>query len=681
MAEVNLTLGDPIEVKVAPAEGATNVTVSPAPLNVVQVQAAIATNALAGPAGPGIPSGGTENQFIQKGDGGEFDTKFSAYTLPGVDGDEKQVFVANGDGTTSWDYVESTFLQVENAESSAISAGTVVYAFGVSGNNITVKKADASASSTMPAIGIVLEEIAAGSAGEIITSGLFNKTISGLSSISVGDTVYVSETAGEVTTTKPTGTALIQNIGIVLKTNGDNIQKMKVSAIDRVNDLPNIPNGQAWIGNSNGVPTPTTLAAVATSGSYNDLSNTPSITDTNTTYSVSTANGDVGSEKKIVLTGSDSTTDDVVLKAGQNIALTRDGEKILISNNLTDTNTEYSFLVADGVNSDEEIIRLRPNNGSGDQDVILEAGTGLSITNDSNNKITFTNTSSSTDTNLGSNDLTLSENRTLDMSGHSLAFENSSVEKAKIFSTGTATFTGRVTVDGNDVVGGSIRLKEADGTSLISLQAPTNLSGNVSLTLPSADGSNGQVLQTDGSGGLSFVSLPSSLPKPLTTLTGRFQFDADDDNRTIVCGSISFGTNYFLWNTELFNTVTTGTVDTTTQSISNREAGLSFRVPETAKVRWDFLHRPGAINQSVNYRAQIWSISAFPETPSAQSAWTLRADEAFTSGSSNQGFLEDTVTTTSQISAGDYLLFVIGMNDNISSTHFLTLQSTVTLVP
>jgi predicted RecA/RadA family phage recombinase len=199
--------------------------------------------------GQGVPVGGAEGQVLVKSSATDYDT--------------------------AWDYVESTYLQVENAETTSIPAGTVVYAFGISGSNITVKKADASNSSTMPAIGVVLEEIASGSAGEIITSGLFNKTISGLSGINVGDTVYVSETAGDVTTTKPTGTALIQNIGVVLKTNGSNIQKMKVSAIDRVNDIPNIPNGQAWIGNASGVPTPTTLATVATSGSYSDLSSTP----------------------------------------------------------------------------------------------------------------------------------------------------------------------------------------------------------------------------------------------------------------------------------------------------------------------------------------------------------------------------------------------------------------------
>jgi hypothetical protein len=42
------------------------------------------------------------------------------------------------------------------------------------------------------------------------------------------------------------------------------------------------------------------------------------------------------------------------------------------------------------------------------------------------------------------------------------------------------------------------------GTGVVTLASPA--SGTVSLTLPSADGSSGQVLQTNGSGGLSFVT-------------------------------------------------------------------------------------------------------------------------------------------------------------------------------
>ena len=63
-------------------------------------------------------------------------------------------------------------------------------------------------------------------------------------------------------------------------------------------------------------------------------------------------------------------------------------------------NTTYSISCVDGDNTDEEKIRLTAGgSGSGTDDIILEAGTGLSIAR-SSDKITFTNTVSNTDTQL-----------------------------------------------------------------------------------------------------------------------------------------------------------------------------------------------------------------------------------------------------------------------------------------
>jgi hypothetical protein len=54
-----------------------------------------------------------------------------------------------------------------------------------------------------------------------------------------------------------------------------------------------------------------------------------------------------------------------------------------------------------------------------------------------------------------------------------------------------------------------IRFREAtaNGTNYVSLSAPSTLASDLSLTLPSADGTSGQVLQTNGSGVLSFAGV------------------------------------------------------------------------------------------------------------------------------------------------------------------------------
>ena len=65
-----------------------------------------------------------------------------------------------------------------------------------------------------------------------------------------------------------------------------------------------------------------------------------------------------------------------------------------------------------------------------------------------------------------------------------------------------ATFTGDITLNAQS----DVRFADSDSSNYVALQAPATVASNVTFTLPSADGSNGQVLQTDGSGTLSFVS-------------------------------------------------------------------------------------------------------------------------------------------------------------------------------
>ena len=485
--------------------------------------------------GQGVPTGGSQFQILRK-----------------VNGD---------DYNTEWDYADRVTLEVRFDE--AVSKGDPLYitGFNTGQNRITVAKADSSDSAKMPSIGLAFADYSLNDNGQATAIGNLDdvNTQTAPHDFQEGDVLYVNA-GGGLTNVKPTGTNLIQNVGKVSRRQSIN-GEIVVMAIGRSNDLPNIPDGQAWIGNASGVPTATTLATVATTGSYNDLSDQPTIP---------------------------------------------------------------------------------------------------------------------TDTNLGNTDLTLSGNRVVEMGSNSVDFQSSSATKFKIFNSGTAQGTSRFTIAGNGAVGGAVRLGDSSGAAnMIAFQHPDSGSG-YTLKLPTADGSNGQVMQTDGSGNLSFVS--NGFPKPLTTLTGRFQFDADDDNRTIVTGNSSFGTNYYLWNTEVFDTVGSGTVDTTTQSISNTYGGLSFRVPQTAKVRWDWQHKPvNSSGYSLEYRAQIWSTSSLGSGIGGTN-WTLRADEVFTSNTTTGGWLTDTVTTTSDISEGDYVMFVVGLNNQtISATAYLSFQSTATL--
>ncbi len=131
---------------------------------------------------------------------------------------------------------------VRNDEGSTIPVGTPVYSKGEIGGSerILVGIADASDPAKMPAIGITNTELTTTGDtkdGLITIVGVYNTNISGFSGLSVNNIVYVAS-GGGLTITKPTGVNLIQNVGIIIKTNGSIIQGLQVTCVGRTNDVP-----------------------------------------------------------------------------------------------------------------------------------------------------------------------------------------------------------------------------------------------------------------------------------------------------------------------------------------------------------------------------------------------------------------------------------------------------------
>jgi microcystin-dependent protein len=58
----------------------------------------------------------------------------------------------------------------------------------------------------------------------------------------------------------------------------------------------------------------------------------------------------------------------------------------------------------------------------------------------------------------------------------------------------------------------ALRLRDTSNSNFVAIQAPSNVTNDVTLTLPSDDGNADDVLQTDGSGNLSFAALPQAVP-------------------------------------------------------------------------------------------------------------------------------------------------------------------------
>lgn len=157
--------------------------------------------------------------------------------------------------------VQTVYENIKNVSGSPIQKGTplAVVSGQTSGNLSDVVPAAADDPARMPAVFIANEDLADQAEGLGVVYG--NITGIDTSAFDSGTTVYVAP-GGGWTDTKPTGTNLIQNLGVITKshdTNGGGV----VMGAGRSNDVPNIPNGHAWVGNGSGVATPTLLGTAA----------------------------------------------------------------------------------------------------------------------------------------------------------------------------------------------------------------------------------------------------------------------------------------------------------------------------------------------------------------------------------------------------------------------------------
>lgn len=123
----------------------------------------------------------------------------SAYTLPNADGTAGQILTTDGLGAVTFqDAPSSSALRIctDYTASGAIADRDAVYISGAS----TVSQADASAESSSRVIGFADGAIADTATGSICHDGV----LGGFSGLTAGARYFLSETAGQISTTPPT---------------------------------------------------------------------------------------------------------------------------------------------------------------------------------------------------------------------------------------------------------------------------------------------------------------------------------------------------------------------------------------------------------------------------------------------------------------------------------------------
>lgn len=215
-----------------------------------------------------------------------------------------------------------TVVTVRNDSGVSIPKGTAVYVTGSSGTTVTVALADASTEATAAnTLGVAFEAIANNSSGLIVTEG----ELAGLNTAALteGGLLWLSETTGGLTTTRPTQPAHGVVMGWCVKQgSGSGIIYVRVDNGQELEELHDVlitspSTGQVLRRASDGLwrnhtltagdvgaattaqgakadtaVQPGSLATVATSGAYADLSGRPTL-GTAAALSVGTSAGNV----------------------------------------------------------------------------------------------------------------------------------------------------------------------------------------------------------------------------------------------------------------------------------------------------------------------------------------------------------------------------------------------------
>ena len=332
----------------------------------------------------------------------------------------------------------------------ALSKGDVVYISGISGNTTVVSKADADDSAKMPAFGVAAAAASINTPVDVYTQGTLSSIDT--SSFTVGDELFVSTTAGALTSTAPTGeTSKIQKIAKVTRSDAT-AGSIFITGAGRTNAVPNLDDGDIFIGNGSNQAVTASLDTKIES--YLDGgTSTPTLASLNVTT---------------------TTTDDSV----------------------TITTTEDSSAAA-------PVVTLKRNSASpADADYLGQIK--FKGENDADQEVVYGKITGK----IGDNTDTT---------------EDGIIEFANI-KDGTQTITVRLKSD-------EMQLLNSTG---LNVAGTTVLSG---LTYPTSDGTTGQVLQTNGSGTLSFGTISGYTDSDVETYLNTSAIYTDPTNDRLGIGT------------------------------------------------------------------------------------------------------------------------------------------------
>ena len=257
---------------------------------------------------------------------------------------------------------------------------------------------------------------------------------------------------------------------------------------------------------------------------------------------------------------------------------------------------------------------------------------------------------------------------------------------------GSSATPANLKVGNGSTSGGSLKLMEDsdNGTNSVALKSPDTLASDVSFTLPSADGSANQVMATDGSGNLSFVSTTSSLEGASDTdisnpSTGQILVHdgSDSFDNVSMSGDItmnSAGVTVIGAGTVEFAMLDGAVVQTSGESFSDDDVSLMTsaaildKIQATATLE-DLDFAGGSGTGSVDLDSQSLTIAG-----TANEIETSASGQTITVGLPNDVTVSNNLTVSGNLISYDITASTMTASGNVVVTGNLTVNGTTTTV-